>query len=120
MQRGYFKKYIIDEAVDDYIDVETPIGQRRKTSRKQLQPDEIVQICYEAIVERQFHKDIAKKHNVNVALVAHYVCKAKKSSNFTGELYANQEKLKAQCLVIRQCILDFFEQGKTINKISDI
>ena len=76
MQRGYFKGYILKEYQSDMLELETPIGARRKTSRKALTPDEVVQICYEVLVLKYFHKDVAKKHNIHIKLISQYICRA--------------------------------------------
>ena len=90
MQRGYFfkKRMQLDGEYDNYEDDEKPLPSRHRSKRKPPKPAEVLAICYEAIVEKQYHEDIAKRHNISRASVSSYSSKAKKNANFLQELYS--------------------------------
>ena len=51
-------------------------------------PNEVIEICHEVLVEKQLHKDVAKRHNLSSNAVQKYITKARKNSNFISELYS--------------------------------
>ena len=54
MQKGYFTKRKRDLNERELTKNETPIGMRHKSKRNQPKANEIISICHEVLVQKQF------------------------------------------------------------------
>ena len=90
MQRGYFQKRSLGLSQDDYRKRDTAIGSRRRTKRKPPKPDEIVQMLFEALIEKHPYSFISKKHSVGVKTISVYVSRAKRNPRFMKEPYSKE------------------------------
>jgi hypothetical protein len=87
MQRGFFHRKVLNPGDVDIEPETTPMASRHRRKRMPPKPAEIISICYEAIVEKQLHKDIAMRHNMTISSVSRHASKAKKNHRFMEELY---------------------------------
>ena len=89
MQRGYFHRKVLRLADWDYEAEITPLASRRRSKKRSpLKPAEVMAICHEALVLKQHHSDIAKRHNLSLKSISNYACKARKSKDFIAEVYS--------------------------------
>ena len=70
LQRGYFKQKVLKSDTPlDYIPPETPIFMRKAHKRPAPKPDEIVDICYGALVDFHPLLHLSKRHGLSVGAI---------------------------------------------------
>ena len=67
MLRGYFHKRVIHPTeLDGNYGSNVPDRSRKRSKRMPPKPNEVIAMCYEVLVERQYYADVAKRHNTSV------------------------------------------------------
>ena len=62
------------------------LGSSHRSRRGPPKTNEIISICHQALVKKEFYKDIAKKHNMSIRAICAYISKYKKDASYIDEL----------------------------------
>ena len=121
MQRGYFHKRVIHpQALDDNVGSTVPEPSKRKSNRKPPKPNEVISICHEVLVGKEYYADVAKRHNISIGAISKYITKARKNPKFIKELYSKQDALSTNISHVTDAINLHIEQSKVITRAKDI
>ena len=96
IHEGY-KEYTRPKVKDGSIAEDIPHGHRRKGSKRgKLTLEEVLNILYRVVVEKQPNKDVAKEFRASPSRISSLVCKGRLNPKFLAEMYEARDKRLAK------------------------
>ena len=96
IHEGY-REYNRPKVKDFSIPEEIPFGHKRKgCKRGQLTLDEVLNIFYRVVVEKQPNKNVAKEFRASQATISRLVCKGRRNPKFLAEMFEARDRRLAR------------------------